>query len=58
MTNREIIIDAFKKKGAMKAGELAEATGLDKKIVDKELDSMKKENLIVSPKRCYWTINE
>ena len=42
----------------MKASELVAATGLDKTVIDKELDSMKKENLLVSPKRCYWTINE
>lgn len=58
MTNRELIIKAFKEKGAMKASELAAATGLDKALVDKELDLMKKENLLVSPKRCYWTVNE
>lgn len=58
MTNRELIINAFKENGAMKASELVAATGLDKTVIDKELDSMKKENLLVSPKRCYWTINE
>ncbi|MCF0205939.1 MAG: MarR family transcriptional regulator [Bacteroidales bacterium] len=58
MTNRDKIIEAFKSKGAMKAGEVAAATGLDKAVVDKELDAMKKENMLVSPKRCYWNINE
>ncbi len=58
MTNRELIINAFKAKGAMKAGELVAETGLDKATIDKELNEMKKENLLVSPKRCYWTINE
>jgi DNA-binding transcriptional regulator GbsR (MarR family) len=39
----------------MKAGEIAEATNLDKKAVDKAMKELKDEGLIVSPKRCYWT---
>ena len=39
----------------MKAGEIAEASGLDKKEVDKAMNILKKEGRIVSPKRCFWT---
>jgi DNA-binding transcriptional regulator GbsR (MarR family) len=39
----------------MKAGEIAEATNLDKKAVDKAMKVLKDEGRIVSPKRCYWT---
>lgn len=38
----------------MKAGEIAEASGLDKKEVDKAMKVLKKEEKIVSPKFCYW----
>jgi len=38
----------------MKAGEIAEAAGLDKKVVDKAMKELKKEERIISPKFCYW----
>ncbi len=38
----------------LKAGEIAEASGLDKKEVDKAMKVLKKEEKIVSPKFCYW----
>lgn len=37
-----------------KAGEVAEALGLDKKEVDKAIKLLKKEERIESPKRCYY----
>jgi hypothetical protein len=39
----------------MKAGEIAQATNLDKKAVDKAMKLLKDEGRIVSPKRCFWT---
>jgi len=39
---------------ALKAGEIAEASGLDKKEVDKAMKLLKTEGKIVSPKRCFW----
>ncbi|MBT3385242.1 MAG: MarR family transcriptional regulator [Prolixibacteraceae bacterium] len=38
----------------LKAGEIAEASGLEKKVVDKAMKVLKKEERIVSPKFCYW----
>jgi len=38
----------------LKAGEIAAASGLDKKEVDKAMKVLKKEEKIVSPKRCFW----
>lgn len=38
----------------MKAGEIAEASGLDKKDVEKAMKELKATGQIVSPKRCYW----
>lgn len=39
---------------AKKAGEVAEALGVDKKDVDKAIKLLKKEERIESPKRCYY----
>lgn len=39
---------------AMKAGEIAELAGLDKKEVDKAMKALKAEGAIVSPKVCFW----
>ena len=38
----------------MKAGEIAEIAGLDRKEVDKAMNALKKEGKIVSPVRCAW----
>ena len=51
----EKVLEAMKAAGKpLKAGEIAEAAGLDKKEVDKAMKVLKKEERIVSPKVCYW----
>ncbi len=51
----EKVLETMKAAGkALKAGEIAEASGLDKKEVDKAMKSLKAEGKIVSPKVCYW----
>ena len=56
MENKDLILKVLKESPKeMKATEIAEKTGLDKKVVDKEMAKLKKEELIVSPKMCYWT---
>jgi biotin operon repressor len=53
--NYQIVLDFFSKTDkAAKSGEVAAATGLDKKEVDKAMTKLKKEGKIVSPKHCYW----
>jgi len=55
MDAKEIILNAMKKSGEpLNAGKIAELTGLDRKLVDKTMEILKKEEAIVSPKRCYW----
>lgn len=55
MDNVEQVLDAMRKAGKpLKAGEVAELAGLDKKVVEKVMDQLKKTEMIVSPKRCYW----
>jgi len=49
------VLDAMKAAGEpLNAGKVAEMTGLDRKVVDKAMDALKKSGEIVSPKRCYW----
>ena len=38
----------------LKAGEIADVSGLDKKEVDKAMKVLKTEGKIESPKVCYW----
>ncbi|GAB6087089.1 HTH domain-containing protein [Alkaliphilus crotonatoxidans] len=57
MSANEAIYEALKKsKDPLKAGEIAEITGIDKKEVDKAIKTLKNEGKIVSPKRCYYTV--
>jgi chromosome segregation and condensation protein ScpB len=39
----------------LNAGKIAELGGLERKAVDKAMAQLKKEEKIVSPKRCYWS---
>ncbi|SHF31410.1 hypothetical protein SAMN05444274_104394 [Mariniphaga anaerophila] len=51
----EKVLETMKNAGKpLKAGEIAEASGLDKKEVDKAMKVLKEEGTIVSPKRCFW----
>ncbi len=51
----EKVLEAMKVAGKpLKAGEIADAAGLDKKAVDKAMKALKAEGKIVSPKVCYW----
>ncbi len=51
----EKVLAALKAAGKpLKAGEIADSTGLDKKEVDKAMKVLKTEGKIESPKVCYW----
>jgi DNA-binding IclR family transcriptional regulator len=51
----EKVLEVLKAAGkALKAGEIADAAGLEKKEVDKAMKVLKTEGKIVSPKVCYW----
>jgi len=51
----EIVLDTLSKSDTpLKSGEIAEKSGIDKKEVDKALKNLKKEESIISPKRCYY----
>jgi hypothetical protein len=53
----EIILKTLKESNqAMKSGEIAVAAGIDKAEVDKAIKKLKKEEKIISPKNCYYTV--
>ena len=55
MDNYEEVLEYFKNADKpVKAGDVVEATGLDKKEVDKIMAKRKKDGKIISPKRCFW----
>lgn len=55
MEDKNKVLEVMSNAGkALKSGEIAELSGIDKKIVDKIMNELKKEDRILSPKRCYW----
>lgn len=55
METKEQVIKAMKEAGKpVSAGEVATATGIDRKEIDKAFAELKKEGAIVSPVRCKW----
>jgi len=55
MSEKDQILKAMRDAGEpLNAGKIAELTGLDRKVVDKTMDAMKKDGSIVSPVRCKW----
>lgn len=58
MTTEEKILSALKENPqAMSAGQLAEATGIERKEIDKGMKVLKTDGRITSPKRCFWTVS-
>ncbi|MFH1050675.1 MAG: MarR family transcriptional regulator [bacterium] len=57
MKEAEIILKAMKKSGKpLKAGEIADLSGIDKKLVDKAIKILKDEDKIISPQRCFYCV--
>ena len=55
MSDKEIVLETMKKAGEpVNSGKVAEMSGLDRKVVDKAFNELKKEGAIVSPVRCKW----
>lgn len=49
------VLETMKKEGIpLNAGKIVELTNLDRKVVDKAMAELKADELITSPKRCYW----
>lgn len=59
MDNYEVIVAFFMNaEKPVSAGQIATATGIDRKEVDKVMAKLKKEEKIESPKVCYWQIKK
>lgn len=59
MENTEKIITALQGAGKpLKAGEIAELVGIDKKQVDKVIKAQTAAGKIVSPKRCFYEVKK
>ena len=55
MESKEAIIKALEKAGKpMKGGEIADASGIDKKEVDKVIKKLVAEGKVDSPMRCFY----
>lgn len=52
------IITLLKENEPLKGGEIAEKLGTDKKEIDKLIKKLKKEDKIISPKRCYYSVKK
>ncbi|MDI3549369.1 MAG: hypothetical protein PWQ15_471 [Methanobacterium sp.] len=59
MDDKEKVIKAFKdSEEPLNATKVSQISGVDKKEVDKIMKQLKKDEVIISPKRCYWTLKE
>lgn len=57
MDSKDAVIKALQQAGKpMKGGEIAEASGVDKKEVDKAIKKLVAEGKVDSPIRCYYGI--
>ena len=57
MEAKDKVLDTIKKAGKpMKSGEVAEASGVDKKEVDKSIKKLVAEGVLHSPKRCFYDV--
>lgn len=57
METKKQILGALKKsKEPLKIAQIVEATGLDKKDVDKAIKELKKDGTVVSPKNCFYSV--
>jgi predicted transcriptional regulator len=55
MEAKDKVLDAMKAAAEpLNAGKIVELTSLERKEVDKAMNLLKKEGIIVSPRRCFW----
>ena len=57
MSDKDKVIEAFKNsEEPLNATKVSEISGVEKKEVDKIMKELKKDETIISPKRCYWKV--
>lgn len=53
------VLNAMKKAGKpVRPGEVAKMIGAENKDVSKAIQELKKQGKVVSPKRCFWAVND
>ena len=53
------VIDAMKKAGEpVRPGDVAKMLGVESKEVSKIITGLKKDGKVISPKRCYYSLND
>lgn len=55
MEIKDKVLELLKNSEPLKSGEIVEKLGVDKAEIDKAIKALKKEELIESPKRCYYS---
>jgi len=56
MDAKEIVLKTLRESSeSLRPSDIVEKSGLDKKEVEKAIKELKKEDLIMSPKRCYYS---
>jgi predicted transcriptional regulator len=59
METKEMVLKTLTAAGKpMKAGEIADAAGVDKKEIEKGIKALVKEGKVHSPVRCFYGIKE
>jgi hypothetical protein len=55
MNQKEIVLNVMRDAAKpLRSGDIVDLSGLDRKEVDKAMKELKSEELIYSPKRCFW----
>lgn len=52
------VIELLTKSDPMRPGEIAEALGVDKKDLEKVIKQLKNDSKIISPKRCFYSVEK
>jgi predicted Zn-ribbon and HTH transcriptional regulator len=59
MENKEKVIKTFRdSEEPLNATKISQISGIEKKEVDKIMKELKKDEIIFSPKRCYYALKE
>lgn len=58
MELNEKIVKILMESEPLKLGEICEILKLDKKLVEKEIKKLKEDEIIISPKRCFYSIKK
>ncbi|MDY3051171.1 MAG: HTH domain-containing protein [Parvimonas sp.] len=58
MELQEKILNLLKNEDPLKSGEIAEKLGVDKASVDKKIKKLKTDEKIISPKRCFYSVEK